>query len=271
MKLLLTTIAAVLVVGCGNPEADRALLEAAIDGNIEAVRQHLAAGANVNAKYNSGFTPLHRAATTEIAELLIAKGADVNARRDNGLTPLHYAAANYHKGITELLIAAGADVNAKDDFSGTPLDEANWRTEIANLLRKHGGKHGTIHGAAYGGDIEAVKEFLAAGTDVNAKTMHGGTPLRDAKTKEIAELLIAKGADVNVKDKRGFTPLHYAARGGRNEIAELLISKGADVNAKNDEGKTPLDRAIDRKRTEAAALLRKHGAKTGEELKAEGK
>ena len=45
--LLLTTIAAVLVVGCGNP--DGALIQAAKDGNIEAVKQHLAAGANVNA------------------------------------------------------------------------------------------------------------------------------------------------------------------------------------------------------------------------------
>ena len=264
---LIAIVAAVLVVGCGNPEADHSLLEAARDGNIEAVRQHLAAGANVNAKYNTGFTPLHHAATTEIAELLIAKGADVNAKMDNGLTPLHYAASNDHKEITELLIAAGADVNAKDDFSGTPLDEANSGTYAP--LRKHGGKHGTIHGAAYGGDIEAVKEFLAAGTDVNAKTMHGGTPLRNAKTKEIAELLIAKGADVNVKDKRGFTPLHYAAWGGRNEIAELLISKGADVNAKNDEGKTPLDRA--KYKPETADLLRKHGGKTRKELKAEGK
>jgi ankyrin repeat protein len=266
-QLLITTIAAVLLVGCGNPEADRALLEAARDGNIEAVRQHLAAGADVNAKNDYGSTPLHRAAITEIAELLIAKGADVNAKMDNGLTPLHYAAVEGRKEITELLIAAGADVNAKDDRSGTPLDSANSGTYAP--LRKHGGKHGTIHGAAYGGDIEVVKEFLAAGTDVNAKTMHGGTPLRDARTKEIAELLIAKGADVNVKDKRGFTPLHYAARGGRNEIAELLISKGADVNAKNDEGKTPLDRA--KYKPETAALLRKHGGKTEEELKAEGK
>jgi len=267
MKNILITIAAVLLVGCGNPEADRALLEAARDGNIEAVRQHLAAGADVNAKNQNGSTPLHRAAITEIAELLIAKGADVNAKMDNGLTPLHYAAVEGRKEITELLIAAGADVNAKDDRSGTPLDGANSGTYAP--LRKHGGKHGTIHGAAYGGDIEVVKEFLAAGTDVNAKTMHGGTPLRDAKTKEIAELLIAKGADVNVKDKRGFTPLHYAARGGRNEIAELLISKGADVNAKNDEGKTALDEA--KYKPETADLLRKHGGKTGEELKAEGK
>ena len=40
-QILLTTIAAVLVVGCGNPEADRALLDAAEKGNIEAVKQHL--------------------------------------------------------------------------------------------------------------------------------------------------------------------------------------------------------------------------------------
>ena len=44
MKLLLTTIAAVLLVGCG-PSAyqlnERALLEAAVDGNIEAVKTTL--------------------------------------------------------------------------------------------------------------------------------------------------------------------------------------------------------------------------------------
>jgi len=43
------------------------------------------------------------------------------------------------------------------------------------------------------------------------------------------------------------------------------------VNAKADVGKTPLDAAIIMKKTETAELLRKHGAKTGEELKAEGK
>jgi len=98
----------------------------------------------------------------------------------------------------------------------------------------------TIHSAAGGGDIEAVKEFLAAGTDVNAKYWGG------------------------------FTPLHEAAGEGRNQVAELLIAKGADVNAKVDY-ETPLDFATDPDNpndTEATAdLLRKHGGKTGEELK----
>ena len=45
--ILLTTIAAVLLVGCG-PSVD--IHKAAYDGNIEADKQHLDAGADVNAK-----------------------------------------------------------------------------------------------------------------------------------------------------------------------------------------------------------------------------
>ena len=116
--LLLTTIAAVLVVGCGESQqltpAEVELQDAALDGNIEAVKQHIAAGTDVNAKDNDGFTPLH-------------------ATADRG-----------HKEIVELLIAKGADVNAKADKGFTPLDVAIQRKhpETADLLRKHGGKRG---------------------------------------------------------------------------------------------------------------------------------
>jgi hypothetical protein len=43
--LLLTTIAAVLLVGCGGPSVD--IWTATAQGNIEAVKQHLAAGTDV--------------------------------------------------------------------------------------------------------------------------------------------------------------------------------------------------------------------------------
>ncbi len=49
--LLLTTIAAVLVVGCG---ASVDIHQAATEGNIEAVKQHLAAGTNVDEKTSKG-------------------------------------------------------------------------------------------------------------------------------------------------------------------------------------------------------------------------
>ena len=75
---LIAIVAAVLVVGCG-PSVD--IWEAAWDGNIEAVKQHLAAGADVNAKNVGGGTPLdwaitsRRTATAEIAQLLRKHGA----------------------------------------------------------------------------------------------------------------------------------------------------------------------------------------------------
>ena len=100
----------------------------------------------------------------------------------------------------------------------------------------------SIHDATRTGDIEVVKQHIAAGTDVNAKT---------------------------ALDK--WTPLLLAAWYGHKEIADLFIANGADVNAKGADGRTPLDLAIKYKRTETADLLRKLGGKTGEELKAEGK
>ena len=92
----------------------------------------------------------------------------------------------------------------------------------------------SIHFAAGKGNIEAVRQHLAA------------------------------GADVNARGRNGWAPLHEAVSGGHNEIAELLIASAADVNAKDVGSFTPLDYA----KGETATLLRKHGGKTGEELKA---
>ena len=117
--LLLTTIAAVVLMGCGPKAPDISIYEAAREGNIEAVKQHIAAG------------------------------TDVNAKAEDGVAPLHVAAGEGHKEIAELLIAEGADVNAKLVGGGphkgkTPLNAANEEnhTETADLLRKHGGKTG---------------------------------------------------------------------------------------------------------------------------------
>ena len=74
--LLLTTIAAVLLVGCGPSASERALVEASRKGNIEAVKQHLAAGTDVNAKDGDGKTPLDVARRKpETAALLRKHGA----------------------------------------------------------------------------------------------------------------------------------------------------------------------------------------------------
>ena len=72
MKQLLITIAAVVLVGCGPSAPDISIHKAVNWCNIEAVRQHIAAGTDVNAKDGRDRTALHWAVSfghNEIAEL----------------------------------------------------------------------------------------------------------------------------------------------------------------------------------------------------------
>ena len=91
-KLKIAIIAAVVLVGVLSLVVKSPIHIAAIEGNIEAVIQHLDDGADVDARDVDGRTPLHIATFNnykEMAELLIAKGADVNAETVDGLTSLH--------------------------------------------------------------------------------------------------------------------------------------------------------------------------------------
>ena len=150
MKYLLITITAVLLVGCGPSVPDISIHSAAKKGNIEAVKQHLAAGTDVNTKDKIDFSPLHYAAyrgNKEVVELLIAEGANVNAQNKIGMTALHGAASDSNKEIADLLIAGGANVNGKTNRGSTPLEMAFTSMrgsaavdEMHDLLRKHGAK-----------------------------------------------------------------------------------------------------------------------------------
>ena len=89
--------------------------------------------------------------------------------------PIHNAARDGDLAGVQAELDKGIDVNAKDTlFNFTPLDWAVKlkKTETIKLLHKHGGKSAaqdSIHIAARLGNIEAVKQHLAAGADVNAK------------------------------------------------------------------------------------------------------
>lgn len=100
-----------------------------------------------------------------------------------------------------------------------------------------------IHGAVLTGNLDAVKQHIEAGTDINQKEpMSGSTPLMSAATfnkHEIAKVLINANADLSVKNNDGGTVLHTAAFFGRIEIVQLLIDAKADKTIRNNFGATP--------------------------------
>ena len=280
MKQLLITIAALVLVGCGEsqklaapseakPEPptakvpDISIHDAVNEEDIEAIKQHLSAGTDVNEKDDDGNTPLQHAAFKEVAELLIANGADVNVQDNDGWTLLHIANDDFIP-VAELLIEKGAKIDAKANDGSTPLFIAlvQGENKFANLL-------------------------IEKGADVR------GIPLIHVEnSSEISKILIDAGADVNYAPENGITALANAVIQEDKESAELLISSGANVNSIDREGDTPLDTAIFVMKmlkedeeigfdandiaasrvafTEIITLLRKHGGKTGEELKATG-
>jgi len=101
-----------------------------------------------------------------------------------------------------------------------------------------------IHTATFMGDLNAIKQHIAAGSNLNAKDQYGSTPLTIAATfgkTEVAKALIEAGADINAKSGDGSTPLHTASFFCRTEIVKALIDKGADKTIKNNYGSTALE------------------------------
>jgi hypothetical protein len=134
MKQYITAIiAAALLVGCGEapppkpPAVD--LITAAAEGNLDAVKQHVAAGTDLNQKdpnpSGAKATALGIAAAlghTEIAIALIEGGANMNQRDKDGSTPLISAAFLCHTEIVQALLDKGADKNARNNSGSTALE-----------------------------------------------------------------------------------------------------------------------------------------------------
>lgn len=99
---------------------------AAFFGHKEIVASLLRWSADPNLASNNDLraAPLHSAVASrqvEIAGLLLAHGADVNARYQNGYTALHAAAENGQAAMVQLLLEHGALPYAAKEDGMTPL------------------------------------------------------------------------------------------------------------------------------------------------------
>jgi hypothetical protein len=90
-----------------------------------------------------------------------------------------------------------------------------------------------------------IAHFARMGANLNAPIALFDRPLlyypsRDGNVQAIRDM-IANGANVNVQDRRGDTPLHYAVRSGNPEAIQTLINAGARSDMPNRVGRTAQD------------------------------
>ncbi|MDR2451345.1 MAG: ankyrin repeat domain-containing protein [Candidatus Accumulibacter sp.] len=132
-----------------NIHGETALSLAAYFGRANFARRLIDAGAEVNF---FGWPPLVYAACnghTEIVDMLISKGAEINAKTENGSTALFFASRFGHLETVRALLRHRADPTLVNDHDESALDWAmkTGNTDIADILRKAGGRPGRSAGA----------------------------------------------------------------------------------------------------------------------------
>jgi CubicO group peptidase (beta-lactamase class C family) len=113
------------VCGQENPVPSVGLHLAALQGNIAAIRQHINAGSDLNARDAYGSTPLIIATAfdkAEVAKALIEAGADMNITNNDGGSALHTAAFLCRTEIVKALVDNGANKYLRDNFGNTALE-----------------------------------------------------------------------------------------------------------------------------------------------------
>jgi ankyrin repeat protein len=195
------------LMSAATPAGGDAVVDAAMNGNRDAVRALLKDGADVNTAQADGMTALHWAAQkgdVELAKVLLYASANVRATtRIGGYTPLLIASRNGNAEMIDALTAGGADANGATTNGTTAL-----------ML------------AAAAGRVDAVKALIAKGASVNAKeNVKGETALTFAAAygrTDVVRELTAHHADVSVTTK-----MQDLAAFAKEEQERFLAERGA--------------------------------------------
>ncbi|NET31176.1 MAG: alpha/beta fold hydrolase [Cyanothece sp. SIO1E1] len=116
--------------------------------------------------------------------------------------------------------------------------------------------------AAIAGDVELVKQALAAGAEIDALDTRRSKTGRRAMNwaayhnhTTVLRFLIEQGAQINATNQSGFTPLHHAVERNAMDAVQLLLAAGADKSIRNKRGQLPIDTARRLERVKMIPLL----------------
>ena len=268
------------------------LILAAYGGHTETVRYLVGLPElDLNHQGSRNHTALHYAVQrkhADVVQVLIDAGADIEAKDDTGSSPLHLASIEGELTTVKMLVEAGADVRATDTKRVTCLmlaayyghtDTVRYLVSLPELdLNHQGSKNDTaLHSAVQRKHADVVQVLIDAGADIETKNVQGHSPLHLASiSRELTtvKMLVKAGADVRATDTNRVTCLMFAAyyghtdtvrylvglpevdlnhQGGHNrtalhvavqakhgDVVQVLIDAGADIDTKDDDGRSPL-------------------------------
>jgi len=241
-------------------------------------------GLDVNAKNDSGFTPLHITVENnrniEVVKFLVVSGSDVNAKSRGGYTPLHLAAYCKNStdvGIVEFLISKGASIIAKNDIGETSLDLAKKRgntavvkylSDMIEQMERKAAEEARIRQEA--AEKRAAEEERKRREEAERRVAEEARVRREEAERKVAEEArkIQEEGDRFIKLSGKDAIIHYMMSMGKDMDEKLIIkylnyfvSKGADVNAKNTHSNsTPLHEAVRSRNIEIVKFLVTNGA-----------
>lgn len=175
----------------------------------------------------------------------LKENGHLDAANFDRMTPLMNAVYDNNIEMVKELVDLGVDVNKQRE---------------SPLLRRRSGLGGqTALFYAVEQDYRDIALFLLNQGAIQTSTDEGLTPLHEAWSPEMAELLIERGGDVHALTRNDETPLHIASHFGVLDYVQFLVSVGLDKDAQSEYG-TPLQMALVRGQLHVVDFLLEIGA-----------
>ena len=239
-----------------------ALIDAAKNGDVNALKAALESGANPNyisRTDEGGPMPLHHSVkhSKECTALLLESGASANTTLvTNSNTPLHEAASIGADDICGMLISKIEENNNSDEATSPS------KTIQRSISKKNCYGNTPLFSAVRRGSVDTVRLLLDHGAEVNAANHLGSTVLhlcaflatniensfganKEKKPErrlsrlnrvephlQIAAIILSTQGfeDIDCTDANGHSALHIASQRGCIELVKVLVDSGASLS-----------------------------------------